>query len=324
MKVIVFVKATADSEAGVMPTEELLTAMGKFNEELVAAGIMLAGEGLKPSSAGARVRFSGTKRTVIDGPFSETKELVAGYWIWQVKSLAEAIEWVKRCPNPMLTDSEIEIRPIFSAEDFGELLTPELREQEDRLREATEKLAAGDGPQTMSTPSQQTASQPQQCSGSGTAVKLDPPRFEQGSELRIAGLSATYTLETRKNIPAQWERFMRFENTIPGRVGEASYGVASNFDGDACFDYLCGVEVDETNELPDGLTRIRVPAQRYAVFTYRGHVSGIESAFEYIWGTWLPTSGCHAVKTPCVECYSKDFDPQANRGAVEFWIPIST
>lgn len=134
MRVMVMVKATADSEAGVMPGETLLTEMGKFNEQLVKAGLMLAGEGLHPSKKGARVRFSGKDRTVIDGPFAETKELVSGFWIWQVKSLEEAIEWVKRCPNPMPTESEIEIRPIFEAEDFGEALTPELREQEERLR----------------------------------------------------------------------------------------------------------------------------------------------------------------------------------------------
>jgi hypothetical protein len=132
---MVMVKATKESEAGVMPEEKLLADMGKFNEELVKAGIMLAGEGLQPSSKGARVRFSGTKRTVIDGPFAETKELVAGFWLWQVKSKEEAIEWVKRCPNPFPTgESEIEIRQIFEAEDFGAELTPELREQEDRLR----------------------------------------------------------------------------------------------------------------------------------------------------------------------------------------------
>lgn len=140
MKVMVMVKATKDSEAGVMPTQELLTEMGKYNESLVNAGIMLAGEGLHPSSQGARVLFSGKNRTVTDGPFAETKELVAGFWIWQVKSLAEAIEWVKKCPNPMLTDSEIEIRRIFAAEDFGEAFTPELQAQEDRLRAKTEKL----------------------------------------------------------------------------------------------------------------------------------------------------------------------------------------
>ncbi|MFZ6656453.1 YciI family protein [Undibacterium sp. TJN19] len=135
MKFLIIVKATKDSEAGVMPSEKLLTDMGKFNEELVNAGIMLAGEGLHPSSKGARVRFSGTERTVIDGPFSATNELVAGFWIWQVKSLAEAIEWVKRCPNPMLSESEIEIRQLFEADDFGEVLTPELREQEEKLRQ---------------------------------------------------------------------------------------------------------------------------------------------------------------------------------------------
>src|SRR5499425_2205941 len=129
MKVMVLVKATQDSEAGVMPTAELLAAMGQFNETLVKAGVMLAGEGLKPSSQGKRVAFSGARRTVIDGPFAETKELVAGFWLWQVKSIEEAVEWVKRCPNPMPTESEIEIRPLFAAEDFAHL-TPELQAQE--------------------------------------------------------------------------------------------------------------------------------------------------------------------------------------------------
>lgn len=134
MRVMVIVKATADSEAGVMPTQELLAAMGQYNEELVKAGIMLAGEGLKPSSAGKRVRFSGSNRTVIDGPFAETRELIAGFWIWQVRSMDEAIEWARRCPNPMPGESDLEIRPIFEAEDFGAEFTPELREQEERLR----------------------------------------------------------------------------------------------------------------------------------------------------------------------------------------------
>jgi hypothetical protein len=136
---MVLIKADKDSEAGVLPDEKLLTEMGKYNEELVKAGVMLAGEGLQPRAKGARVRFSGRQRTVIDGPFPETKELVAGFWIFQVKSKEEAIEWVKRCPNPMLGDSEIEIRQIFEAEDFGEVLTPELRAQEDRLREQIAK-----------------------------------------------------------------------------------------------------------------------------------------------------------------------------------------
>ncbi len=140
MKVMVMVKATPSSEAGEMPSEQLLTDMGNFNEELVKAGIMLAGEGLHPSSRGARVRFSGTNRTVIDGPFAETKELVAGFWIWQVDSMEAAIEWVKRCPNPMSEESDIEIRPIFGPEDFGDEFTPELQAQEDRIREAAERL----------------------------------------------------------------------------------------------------------------------------------------------------------------------------------------
>jgi hypothetical protein len=130
MKVTVLVKATPESEAGVMPTPQLLAAMGKFNESLVKAGILLAGEGLRPSRVGKRVRFSGAKRTVTDGPFAETKELVAGFWIWQVRSIEEAVEWVKRCPNPMLTDSDIEIRQVFGPEDFGEALTPELKAKE--------------------------------------------------------------------------------------------------------------------------------------------------------------------------------------------------
>src|SRR3954467_12124336 len=134
MRFIVMVKATKESEAGQMPSEQLLREMGNFNEELVKAGIMLSGEGLHPSSKGARVRFSGKNRTVIDGPFAETKELVAGFWIWQVKSMQEAIDWVKRCPNPMMSDSEIEIRPVFELADFGDNVTPEIRKQDDKLR----------------------------------------------------------------------------------------------------------------------------------------------------------------------------------------------
>jgi hypothetical protein len=134
MRVMVIVKATNESEAGKMPSTELLAAMGSFNEELVQAGVMLAGEGLHPSAKGKRVRFSGKQRTVTDGPFAETKELIAGFWLWQVKSMEDAVEWVRRCPNPMEGESEIEIRPVFEAEDFGAEFTPELRAQEDRLR----------------------------------------------------------------------------------------------------------------------------------------------------------------------------------------------
>ena len=135
MRCIVMVRATNDSESGVMPSTELLAAMGKFNEELVKAGVMLAGEGLKPSSQGKRVHFSGARRTVIDGPFTETKELIAGFWLWQVRSMEEAIEWAKRCPNPFDGESELEIRQVFEAEDFGPEFTPELRAQEQRQRQ---------------------------------------------------------------------------------------------------------------------------------------------------------------------------------------------
>jgi hypothetical protein len=135
MRVMVIVKATEKSESGVMPDQRMLAEMGRYNEELVKAGIMLAGEGLHPSSRGKRVRFSGAQRTVIDGPFAETKELIAGFWLWQVKSMDEAVEWLKRCPNPHDEVTDVEIRPVFEAEDFGAELTPELREQEHRIRE---------------------------------------------------------------------------------------------------------------------------------------------------------------------------------------------
>ena len=134
MKVMVLVKASKDSEAGVMPSAQLLADMGKFNEELAKAGVLLAGEGLHPTSKGARVRFSGKNRTVIDGPFTETKELIAGFWLWNVKSMQEAIAWLKRCPNPHPEDTEVEIRPVFEAADFGDALTPEVKQQEERLR----------------------------------------------------------------------------------------------------------------------------------------------------------------------------------------------
>jgi len=143
MRCMILVKGTSESEAGVMPSQDLFEAMTKYNEELVRAGIMLAGEGLQPTAKGARVEFSGTKRRVIDGPFAESKELVAGFWLWQVRSLEEAIEWAKRCPNPTGADGQLEIRPVYEDDDFGDELTPELRAREERLRRATELLAQG-------------------------------------------------------------------------------------------------------------------------------------------------------------------------------------
>jgi hypothetical protein len=141
MRVMVLLKSNKDTEAGVMPSQQLLEDMGRYNEELVKAGIMLAGEGLHPSSRGKRIRFSGTTRRVIDGPFAETKELIAGFWLWKVKSMDEAIQWIKRCPNPTGEEAEIEIRQVFEAEDFGQEFTPELREQEERLRAQIDKQA---------------------------------------------------------------------------------------------------------------------------------------------------------------------------------------
>ena len=292
MKVMVLVKASQDSEAGVMPSEQLLTEMGQFNEELVKAGIMLAGEGLHPSAKGARVRFSGRDRTVIDGPFAETKELVAGYWLWQVKSMQEAIAWVKRCPNPMLEDSEIEIRPVFEAGDFGEALTPELQERDDRLRAEVERY------------------------------QLDPPRFVKGQSLLIGGLNESYTFETRDNIPAQWKRFSPRLGKIPGQIGDTTYGVCWNYKPGCGFDYLSGVEVSDTTVLPEGLSHVHLPAQRYAVFTHKKHVSSIPDTLDAIWSKWLPNSGSEVVNGPSFERYTNEFDPQTGVGGIEIWVPV--
>jgi len=193
MKVIVVVKATERSEAGEMPSEALLKEMGNFNDELVKAGILLSAEGLHPSSKGVRIRFSGKDRSVIDGPFAETKELIAGFWLWRVKSIEEAIEWVKRCPNPHEEETDIEIRPVFEADDFGEALTPELREQEASVR--------------------------------AQALGLGAPRFENGRELLIAGLNEAYTFESRDHIPSQWERFAPHIGKVPTQVSPVCYGV---------------------------------------------------------------------------------------------------
>ena len=213
MKVMVIVKASTDSEAGKLPTQQLLADMMQFNDQLVKAGILLAADGLKPSSQGVRVRFSGTSRSVTAGPFTETNELVAGFWLWQVKSLDEAIAWVKRCPNPMLVDSDIEIRPLFEPADFGPALTPELTQQEQQMRSQIEQR------------------------------QLDPPRFERGRELLLAGYQQTYSFETRSGIPAQWARFVPHLGKIPGQVGSSTYGVSWNYQPGQGFDYLSGVEV---------------------------------------------------------------------------------
>jgi AraC family transcriptional regulator len=292
MKVMVMVKATKDSESGALPDERILAEMGRFNEELVKAGIMLSGEGLHPSSKGFRVRFSGKDRTVIDGPFTETKELVAGFWLWQVKSMDEAIAWVRRCPNPFAVDSEIEIRRVYAPEDFGPAATPEILEREERLRTEIERYT------------------------------LEPPRYENGRELLIAGYSASYTFETRVNIPAQWGRFARHLGKIPGQVGQATYGVCSNFKPGVGFDYLSGVEVGNLAGLPQDFSHIRLASQRYAVFTHRKHVSAIAETLEAIWKKWLPNSGHQAAEAPSFERYDEAFDPRTGMGGFEIWIPI--
>ena len=249
MKVMVIVKATQASEAGALPSTELLAAMGKYNEELAQAGILLAAEGLQPSSKGARVRFSGESRIVTDGPFAETKELIAGFWMWKVNSLAEAIEWVKRCPNPMPEDSDIEIRPVFEAEDFGDAFTPELREQEAAVR--------------------------------AKALGLSAPTFQQGPDLLVAGLNASYGKDTRAKIPQQWERLAPHLGKVPGQVGQDAYGVCHAAGPDCRFEYLAGVAVSSPDRLPEGFTTVKVDARRYAVFTHPGHVSTLTS-FDYL------------------------------------------
>ena len=290
MRFMILIKATKDSEAGVMPSEQLLTEMGNFNEELVKAGVMLAGEGLQPTSKGARVKFSGGQRTMIDGPFAETKELIAGYWVWQCKSKEEAIEWVKRCPNPYNEDGEVEIRPLFEAEDFGAEFTPELRRQEAGIRAQTLGLGA--------------------------------PRFEHAKEIVVAGLNQSYTFETRAKIPAQWERFAPNIGKVPGQMGQVSYGVCWNVSPARGFEYLSGVEVKDATRLPAEFATVRLDAREYAVFTHRDNVSAIGNTIDKIWNEWVPQAGLKVASVPCFERYTEEFNPQTGMGGMEIWIPL--
>ena len=290
MRFMILIKATKDSEAGVMPSERLLTEMGNFNDELVKAGVMLAGEGLHPTSKGARVRFTGGQRNVIDGPFAETKELIAGYWVWQCKSLQEAIDWVKRCPNPYNEDGEVEIRQIFEAEDFGAEFTPELRKQEASIR--------------------------------AQSLGLTEPRFEQGKEMLLAGLSGHYNLETRSQIPAQWERFAPSIGKVPGQIGHTCYGVCWNAAPGGGFDYLSGVEVPKEKGLPTEFKTVQLPAREYVVFAHRDHVTVINRALDKIWNEWAPQSGLKIAKAPFFERYGEEFNPQTGMGGMEIWIPL--
>lgn len=292
MRVMVIVKASKDSEAGVMPSEQLLTEMGAYNEELVKAGIMQAGEGLHPSSKGARVRFSGKNRRVLDGPFPETRELIAGFWMWKVASMEEAIDWVKRCPNPHEEDFEIEVRPVFEADDFGEALTPELRRQEASIR--------------------------------AQALGLGEPRFEAARERIIAGLNETYTFETRMQIPAQWERFAPLIGSLPGHVGTDSYGVCWNYKPGCDFDYLSGVEVTDSTGLPPEFSHVRLAAQHYAVFTHSEHVLSLPQTIERIWKEWAPECGLESAEAESFERYTAAFNPATGLGGIEIWIPINS
>jgi AraC family transcriptional regulator len=291
MKVMVIVKATKGSEAGGLPSEELLSAMGKYNEELAEAGIILSMEGLKPSSEGVRVRFSGTSRVVTDGPFAETNEVIAGFWLWKVKSMAEATEWVKRCPNPMLEDSVIEIRPVFEADDFGEAFTPELREQEAAVR--------------------------------AKALGLGTPTFRPGQRLLIAGLNESYTAATRGKIPEQWRRLAPHLGKVPGQVGEDSYGVCWKADSQCNFEYLAGVAVSSPDRLPAGFKAVEIDSLRYAVFGHAGHVSEIPATIDAIWTKWAPDCGLRlAHGAPCFERYTDEFDARTGLGGMEIWIPL--
>jgi AraC family transcriptional regulator len=287
MKVIVFVKATKSSEAGAMPSTELITAMMEYNQQLVDAGIMLGGEGLHPSSKGVRVLFSGKERTVTQGPFPHTNEIVSGYWIWQVKSMEEAIEWVKRCPNPMPENSEIEIRPLFTAEDFGEALTPELREQEDLMRNQVP----------------------------------EPDRWEKKPARLFAGISRTYTFSEREKIPAHWQEFVQHFGKIDKQVGVDSYGICWSANAET-FDYLTAVEISEQGLLPEGFTTLELVPQHYAVFIHYGHSSGIPQTIAAIWEKWLPASGLKAANAPCYERYTSEYNPETGTGGTEIWIPI--
>lgn len=291
MRFMIMVKASKDSEAGVMPSEKLLSEMGKYNEELVKAGIMQAGEGLHPSSKGARVRFSGAARAVIDGPFAETKELIAGYWLWQVKSKEEAIEWVKRCPNPHEGECEIEIRQIFEADDFGAEFTPELRKQEAGIRAQT--------------------------------LGLGEIRFERAGAMTIGGLSERYTFENRVKIPMQWERFEEHLGKVPGQIGKNAYGVCWNMSGSG-FEYLSGVEVKAGAALPADFKTVQVAAHEYVVLTHADHVSTIGNTIDKIWNNWVPQSGLKVAPDPCFERYTEAFNPHTGMGGMEIWIPIES
>ncbi len=292
MKVMVIVKASKDSEAGRMPSQQLMTEMGKFNEELAKAGILLAGEGLHPSSKGVRVDLRGKERIIADGPFAETKELIAGFWLWKVTSMDEAIEWVKRCPNPHDEPGEIEIRPAFTGDDLAGVFGPERLEKK--------------------------------ASFSAQTLGLGAVRFESVSEIFIAGINNAYDAESRKNIPDQWKRFGPHIGKVPGQIATSTYGVSWNIKPDCVFDYLVGVQVAGSAKLPPDFTPVSLPAGRYAVVTHEGHVSTLPQTIDKIWTKWIPDSGLKPAQAPCFERYAESYDPKSGLDPVEIWIPLES
>jgi predicted transcriptional regulator YdeE len=265
--------------------------MAAYHEELAKAGALLDASGLQPSSKGWRIKYSGGTRTIVDGPFAETKELIAGYTLIKVKTRDEAVDWARRFPNPHLEDGEIEIRQLYELEDFAQV------EAIDRFRE----LDAG---------------------RRAVALGLQLPRFEDGKALRIAGLNQAYTMENRTQIPLQWQRFVPHIGKIAGQVQGYAYGVCWNDKMGFNFDYLTGVEVPVVGELPEGFTTLDLKPQRYAVFAHQGHISNLVNTIETIWMKWVPDSGLKAARAPCFERYTPEFDPHQGIGGIELWIPV--
>lgn len=290
MKVMVIVKASPASEAGEPPSEALIEAMTQFNEELVKAGILVSGDGLKPSSQGVRIHFSGDKRTMTDGPFAETKELIAGYWVWRVSSMEEAITWAKKCPNPMPDDSDIEIRPFVEFEDLGEGFTPEIQEREASLYAQT--------------------------------IGLHPPRFEELPACKIAGIEKAYTFSTRGNISLQWDEFIKQKENVASICDEpVCYGVCTNADKDG-FQYLSGVQINDNTDLPDHFTQVALPTRRYAVFQHQEHLNELCHTMDKIWSKWVIDCGLKIAQAPNFERYTESFNPQTGLGGIEVWIPL--
>ncbi|VUD40422.1 hypothetical protein TDB9533_00209 [Thalassocella blandensis] len=299
MKVMVMVKASAASEAGAPPSEALAQAMIAYNEELVKAGILLGGDGLKPSEKGVRIHFSGSNRTVTEGPFAETRELIAGYWLWRVASMEEAIAWVKKCPNPMPDDSDIEIRPIIEYDDLGEAFTPELQEREAAL------LAE--------------------------AMGLPRPRFENFPAITITGIEREYSFSTRGNISLQWEEFISLKTSTATLQGESiCFGVCTSAKQDG-FHYLSGVRTEENTmqnppasfSSPTAFSSIALAARRYAVFEHKDHISTLCHTIDKIWSQWVLDCGLKIAQAPNFERYTEAFNPQTGLNGIEVWIPLT-